>query len=116
MTSPGHSPSHGHLALLASAGSGKTTRLCHRYIQLLADKDLEVTPDRICALTFTRKAAGEIFDRVVECLCLGAAGSAGAAELANQLSKPGLDEREFSRLLRLFLDNLHRAVIGTMDS
>ena len=106
----------GHLAILASAGSGKTTRLTHRYIQLLADKDLEVTPGRICALTFTRKAAGEIFDRIVECLCKAASSRAGAAELAGQLSMPGLDEREFGRLLRLFLDHINRAVIGTMDS
>lgn len=106
----------GHLAILASAGSGKTTRLTHRYLQLLADKDLEVTPGRICALTFTRKAAGEIFDRVVECLCRAAAGRKEAAELASEISRPGLDERECARLLRLFLDNLHRAVIGTMDS
>ena len=108
--------SFGHLAILASAGSGKTTRLTDRYIQLLADKDLEVTPGRICALTFTRKAAGEIFDRIVASLCKGAGGRAGAMELAGRLSRPGLDEREFARLLGLFLDNLHRAVIGTMDS
>lgn len=106
----------GHLALLASAGSGKTTRLCHRYIRLLADGDLKVTPDRICALTFTRKAAGEIFDRVVECLCAGAGGGEKAAGLAGDLGMPGLGKDSFAGLLRLFLDNLHRAVIGTMDS
>jgi ATP-dependent exoDNAse (exonuclease V) beta subunit len=115
MTS-GNKRAIGHLAILASAGSGKTTRLTHRYLQLLADKDLEANPGRICALTFTRKAAGEIFDRIVECLCKGAAGSAGAAEMASRISRPGLDEREFGRLLGLFLDNLHRAMIGTMDS
>lgn len=108
--------SSGHLAILASAGSGKTTRLTHRYIQLLADKDLEVTPGRICALTFTRKAAGEIFDRIVECLCKGAADSKEAAALAGKIFRPDLDPQEFARLLGLFLDNLHRAVIGTMDS
>ncbi len=106
--------SPGHLAILASAGSGKTTRLTQRYIRLLADKDLKLTPGRICALTFTRKAAGEIFDKIVEFLCDGA--SSDAAKLSARLGIPGLDEREFSRLLRLFLDHLHRAVIGTMDS
>lgn len=116
MTTPKQSASHGHLSILASAGSGKTTRLTHRYIQLLAGKDLKITPDRICALTFTRKAAGEIFDRIVKCLCLGAASHEGAAKLAGQLSMSGLDEHEFARLLRLFLDHIHRAVIGTMDS
>lgn len=106
----------GHLAILASAGSGKTTRLVHRYIQLLADPDLKLTPGRICALTFTRKAAGEIFDRVVECLCLGAADRAEAGRLAKQVGRPGLDQQACGRLLELFLDNLQRAVIGTMDS
>ena len=106
----------GHLAILASAGSGKTTRLTSRYIQLLADKSPEANPGRICALTFTRKAAGEIFDRVVECLSKGASGSAGAAEMSGRIGRPGLDAADFGRLLGLFLDNLHRAVIGTMDS
>ena len=106
----------GHLALLASAGSGKTTRLCQRYIRLLADGDLKATPDRICALTFTRKAAGEIFDRVVGCLCGGAADENAAAKLAGDLGLPGLGRPQFAGLLRLFLDNLHRAVIGTLDS
>ena len=54
----------GHLAILASAGSGKTTQLAHRYIRLLADKERQITPGRICAMTFTRKAAGEIFDKI----------------------------------------------------
>ena len=54
-----------HQAISASAGSGKTFRLSHRYIRLLADG---VPPDRICALTFSRKAAGEIFDSIVNYL------------------------------------------------
>ncbi len=115
MTTP-RQPAHGHLALLASAGSGKTTRLCQRYLQLLAGREPAVTPDRICALTFTRKAAGEIFDRIVALLCRGASCDGEAAGLAKDLGMPGLDRAEFARLLRLFLDHLHRAVIGTMDS
>ncbi len=106
----------GHLALLASAGSGKTTRLCHRYIRLLADADLKLKPDRICALTFTRKAAGEIFDRVVECLCDAASSKEAAVKLSKAIETPSLDTNGFAVLLRLFLDNLQRAVIGTMDS
>ena len=106
---------HGHLAILASAGSGKTTRLTHRYIQLLADKNLKITPERICALTFTRKAAGEIFDRIVANLCRGAASGEEAGKMAAQLARPDLDQHDFVRLLRLFLDHIHRAIIGTMD-
>ena len=55
-----------HIAIAASAGSGKTFQLAHRYIQLLAGG---VPPDRIIALTFSRKAAGEIFESIVRYLC-----------------------------------------------
>ena len=55
--------------ILASAGSGKTYQLTNRYIglmamQLLAERP--VTPERIIAVTFTRKAAGEFFDSILE--------------------------------------------------
>ena len=48
-----------HVMILASAGSGKTYALTNRYVQLLAGG---AEPERIVALTFTRKAAGEFFD------------------------------------------------------
>ena len=38
-------------AISASAGTGKTFRLAHRYLGLMA---ASIPPDRICALTFTR--------------------------------------------------------------
>ena len=50
-----------HLIIRASAGTGKTFRLSNRYVELL---DSGETGDRILAATFTRKAAGEILDRV----------------------------------------------------
>ena len=103
MTAEGHA-SPGHAAILASAGSGKTTRLTHRYIQLLAGKDLAAAPGRICALTFTRKAAGQIFDRIVECLCKGAADRRAAAELASSIGRPDLDPPACGRLLKNFLE------------
>ena len=72
----------GHKAILASAGSGKTFQLGHRYIRLLAEKDPAgsiVTPDRICAMTFTRKAAGEIFDEIANYLLMAALNEKDAA-------------------------------------
>ncbi len=48
--------------ILASAGSGKTFRLTNRFIALLA---AGAAPERIVALTFTRKAAGEFFDGIL---------------------------------------------------
>ena len=52
-----------NLAIMASAGTGKTFRLAMRYLTLLK---LGVEPDEIVAMTFTNKAAGEIFDKIIQ--------------------------------------------------
>ena len=59
----------GPLLIVAGAGTGKTTVLTRRYAHLLASQ--QVTPDRILALTFTEKAAGEMEDRVLQLLSTG---------------------------------------------
>src|SRR5688500_13581161 len=51
-----------NLVIRASAGTGKTFQLSNRYLTLL---DRGVPVDQILATTFTRKAAGEILDRIV---------------------------------------------------
>ncbi|MFW6307400.1 MAG: UvrD-helicase domain-containing protein, partial [Campylobacterales bacterium] len=52
-------------SISASAGSGKTFALALRYIALLTQK---ANPSSILALTFTKKAAKEMRERVIELL------------------------------------------------
>ena len=54
---------HHHVTVTASAGVGKTYLLVTRIARLLLE---EVRPDAILAITFTRKAATEIYQRLME--------------------------------------------------
>ncbi|MBK6975393.1 MAG: UvrD-helicase domain-containing protein [Sterolibacteriaceae bacterium] len=71
----------------ACAGSGKTWLLVSRIVRLLLDG---VTPGRILAITFTRKAAREIEARLASWLRELATGSDQAA--LNFLADRGMDE------------------------
>lgn len=102
-----------HVAISASAGSGKTFQLAHRYIRLLA---AGVSPDRICALTFSRKAAGEIFDNIVGYLCQAAGSEEGARSTAGHASVGPASMNDFLKVLRTFVSSLNRMHVGTLDS
>jgi len=52
----------GPLAVIAGAGSGKSETMAARLVWLVANG--KVRPDRVLGLTFTRKAAAELADRV----------------------------------------------------
>src|SRR6266852_8516414 len=52
----------GPLAVIAGAGSGKSETMAARVVWLVANG--LVRPERVLGLTFTRKAAGELSDRV----------------------------------------------------
>ena len=53
-----------HISVTAGAGSGKTAVLVHRYLKILLETDL--SPSQVVAITFTRKAAAELKQRIVK--------------------------------------------------
>lgn len=99
-----------NLLILASAGSGKTFQLGNRVIGLVASG---VAPERIVALTFTRKAAGEFADAVLTKLAAAAGSEQAAAGLRRDLALP---EADFGAALARVVRALPRVTLGTMDS
>jgi len=91
----------------AAAGTGKTWLLTSRIVRLLLAGG---EPGSILAITFTRKAAGEIHQRVTERLF--ALASSDDVELARQLTQVGVEPspatREAARgLYEKHLDAIH---------
>jgi ATP-dependent exoDNAse (exonuclease V) beta subunit len=101
------------MVIRASAGTGKTFQLTNRFIGLA----LEGKPlDTLLAATFTRKAAGEILDRVV--LRLAEAGLDGKAlnALNAHIDPVKASRDECLDLLVGLLHSMHRLRVGTLDS
>lgn len=96
------------LALKASAGSGKTFQLTLRYLSLLFHG---ANPGEILALTFTKKAASEMKDRIRTALEVLVAEdeSRHCALLMEELHKSGLPtsriKSEKNRIYARFLDS-----------
>ena len=116
-------PITAHRLLLASAGTGKTFQLANHFAGLLA---IGVAPEKILATTFTRKAAGEILDRVL--LRLSEAASASEAgedtrgflrETAERV-EPGSGEiitaSHCQSMLAALLRTIDRFQVRTLDS
>ena len=115
MSRSGRSIEIPHRLLLASAGSGKTYRLTNRFIQILA-RDPDPAPERIVALTFTRKAAGEFLDSILRKLAGASLDADRAGELGEKIGAKDFDRAEALELLRLLAGRLDRLGLGTLDS
>lgn len=85
-----------NVVLEASAGTGKTTVLVDRYLNLLG---AGVDPANILAMTFTRKAAAEMHERIV-------------AELRGRASRSAADRARWLDLR----DRLGEIAIETIDA
>lgn len=98
----------------ASAGTGKTFSLVTRLMTLVFSG---VEPERIVALTFSRKAAGEIFNSFIERLSRAASSDAAAAAESGVLAL-GRDvgRGDFSAMLRKVVSRQHLMLVGTLDS
>ncbi len=112
----------------ASAGTGKTFALATRMIRLML---LGVEPNQIVALTFSRAAAGEIYNQLAGRLAEAATSNGQAAEesrrvyeglepeTAQHLRKlhgAALPRALFTSLLRKLISMQHLSMIGTIDS
>lgn len=91
-----HLPDLPHLIIRASAGTGKTYQLTHKYLQLVREN---AHPQNILATTFTRKAAYEILERVLTL----------AAENAEKDTTQRIHLKQLAQ-------NLHKLMISTLDS
>ncbi|HTB18640.1 MAG TPA: UvrD-helicase domain-containing protein [Bryobacteraceae bacterium] len=98
----------------APAGSGKTELLIQRYLKLLETVE---TPDAVVAITFTRKAAGEMRSRVMQALRAAQRGVEPEAEherLTFQISRQVLAHEQ--KLGWDILRNPARLRIETIDA
>jgi ATP-dependent helicase/nuclease subunit A len=98
----------------APAGSGKTELLIQRYLGLLATVN---EPEEIVAITFTRKAAAEMRERVLEAFAQVIAGTASASgheRRTHELARAAI-ARDGARGWRI-ADSPARLRIQTIDS
>jgi ATP-dependent helicase/nuclease subunit A len=125
-----------HMLIRASAGTGKTHQLVHRYVALLLIQSLEgrARPDEIVAITFTRKGAAEFTQRILRALAEAAQDEGRRAELEATLRRvvdgdpaagvpglaPGLPVRctadSIRATLAAMVEQNDRVVLSTIDS
>ncbi|MBT5365778.1 MAG: UvrD-helicase domain-containing protein [Phycisphaerae bacterium] len=102
----------------ALAGSGKTQELAYRFLRLLMAEGGDgekIDPKSILATTFSRKAAGEIRDRIIEMLSQAILDEVAFARL--MLGVPEIkSQQDCYELLKTVVSSIHKLNIGTIDS
>ncbi|MEM9587851.1 MAG: UvrD-helicase domain-containing protein, partial [Planctomycetota bacterium] len=103
------------LLIRASAGTGKTYQLTGRLLKILLQG---AGAESILATTFTRKAAGEIVDRVLQTLAAAADPTDQSAlqSLRQQVGIPTLSPAVCEAYLAKLMRSIHRLRICTLDS
>ena len=96
----------------ASAGTGKTYQLTNRFIRLLL---CGLSPDRIIALTFTRKAAGKFFEGILTKLATAAVDPGQAKKLAREIDLQTAKPEQFREALRQLVEAMGQLSLGTID-
>jgi ATP-dependent helicase/nuclease subunit A len=126
-----------HTSIRASAGAGKTYQLANRYLALLLLQGLsggKIAPEKIVAVTFTRKGAGEFAERILHRLARAAGDASERDKLQADLDRliqgdtehgvaglaPGVelvvDAATLQRALAQVIDGFDRLALGTIDS
>src|SRR6266705_1888135 len=85
-----------NIVIEASAGTGKAYTLVQTILQALFQKNLQM--DQLVALTFTKKAAGEMKERIASAL------------------QTMITENKETERARQALESIDRAAIGTIHS
>ncbi|WP_407453220.1 UvrD-helicase domain-containing protein [Methanobrevibacter sp.] len=97
------SPSDKSLFIVAGPGSGKTTVMVIKILKYIFVDDIE--PNSIIATTFTRKAADELYSRIL----------GWGDEIKNHLLN-NIDEENFDNILKIDRIDFNQIKIGTTDS
>ena len=101
------------VAVEACAGAGKTWMLVSRMIRALLENDGEVQPHEILAITFTKKAAGEMRERLYDWLEQFA--QADDETLRQELVMRGVlaqKSPQANKKMRVQLSNLYQRVLA----
>jgi ATP-dependent helicase/nuclease subunit A len=113
-----------NVVVVAGAGTGKTTLLVNRLVHLLVKEPAPVPIAQIVALTFTNKAATEMKVRLRERLAVLAhpqtdgmrPGDGGAVSLEELRARYRLGGDEIAARAQAALDDIEKALIGTLHS